>query len=568
MCEGLVGQLLPPRCLCNAKDGGGGGEDGRRVGAVVDVVVVNDDSTTAETWKQPPPVLADRPALTGRGGAATASEAASILRLSLPMIMTGLILYVRPMISMLFLGRLGELALAGGSLAIGFANITGYSVLSGLATGMEPVCGQAVGAGNLPLVGATMQRTVLLLLAVSVPVAFLWAHMEPLLLLAGQDAAIAAAAQRYILLCLPDLLFQSFLHPLRIYLRTQSINLPLTACAVLAVALHLPANHLLVSVLGLGAGGVALASALANLNLVLLLLVYIHISGVHRATGGFSLLSSPRKLFKDAAGWVRLARLAAESCASVCLEWWWYEIMILLCGLLANPKATLASMGVLIQTTSLLYIFPSSLSFGVSTRVGNELGANRPLAARAAARAGLALSALQGLASFAFAVSVRGAWARMFTTDASILALTASVLPILGLCELGNCPQTAGCGVLRGSARPKDGARINLGAFYGVGTPVAVALAFWAGLGFRGLWLGLLAAQAACVAVMLVVISRTDWERQAQLAQVLAGVAAADDDVNGDGGGGGGKDPAPPRGVKVAAPHGDEDASLLITVQG
>ena len=117
-----------------------------------------------------------------------------------------------------------------------------------------------------------------------------------------------------------------------------------------------------------------------------------------------------------------------------------------------------------------------------------------------------------------------------------------------------------GCGVLRGSARPRDGAHINLGAFYGVGTPVAVALAFWAGQGFRGLWLGLLAAQAACVAVMLVVISRTDWAKQAELAQVLAGV-----DVNGDGGG---KDDTAPR-VKVAAPHGDEDSSsLLITVQG
>ncbi|MCI11927.1 multidrug and toxin extrusion protein 2-like, partial [Trifolium medium] len=37
------------------------------------------------------------------------------------------------MISMLFLGHLNELALAGGSLAVGFANITGYSILSGLA---------------------------------------------------------------------------------------------------------------------------------------------------------------------------------------------------------------------------------------------------------------------------------------------------------------------------------------------------------------------------------------------------------------------------------------------------
>ncbi|KAK3156956.1 hypothetical protein QOZ80_2AG0114310 [Eleusine coracana subsp. coracana] len=555
MCEALVGQRLLP-CRCNAKGGGAGGVVGDGSVVVVspdDVAVVGvpKSTTTTVTTRNPPPVLVDKPSSLTKGAA---SEAASILRLSLPMIMTGLILYVRPMISMLFLGRLGELALAGGSLAIGFANITGYSVLSGLAMGMEPVCGQAVGAGNLPLVGATMQRTVLLLLAVSVPVAFLWSHMEPLLLLCGQDPAISAAAQRYVLFCLPDLLFQSFLHPLRVYLRTQSVNLPITVCAALTVAAHLPINYLLVSVLGLGIEGVALASALANLNLVLLLLAYILVSGTHRSTGGFTLCHN--NMFKDVTGWMRLVKLAIESCASVCLEWWWYEIMILLCGLLPNPKATVASMGVLIQTTSLLYIFPSSLSFGVSTRVSNELGANRPWAARAAAGAGLALSAAQGLASFAFAVSVRGAWARLFTSDAAILALTASVLPILGLCELGNCPQTTGCGVLRGSARPKDGARINLGAFYGIGTPVAVALAFWAGRGFEGLWLGLLAAQAACVAVMIVVIARTDWAKQAELAQVLAGVV----DVNG----GVGKDDDA---VKVAAPHGEEDSSLLITVQ-
>ncbi|XP_040383961.1 protein DETOXIFICATION 49 [Oryza brachyantha] len=549
MCEGLVdGRLLQAPCRCNAKNDGGGHVDGQH-GAVVVVVVVPNSETC-----EPAPVLEDRPPSVRKGGAVL-EEAAAILRLSLPMIMTALILYVRPMISMLFLGRLGELALAGGSLAIGFANITGYSVLSGLAMGMEPVCGQAVGAKNFPLVGATMQRMVLLLLAVSVPVAFLWTKMEPLLLLCGQDAAIAAAAQRYILFCLPDLFFLSFLHPLRIYLRTQSINLPITACAALAIAIHLPINYLLVTVLGLGIEGVALASAWANFNLVLFLLAFVYVSGVHRDTGGFSL---PRNLFKDVDGWMRLVRLAVESCASVCLEWWWYEIMILLCGLLANPKATVASMGILIQTTSLLYIFPSSLSFGVSTRVSNELGANRPSAARAAARAGLALSAVQGLASLAFAVAVRRAWARMFTSDADILALTASVLPILGLCELGNCPQTTGCGVLRGSARPKDGAHVNLGAFYGVGTPVAVVLAFWAGMDFRGLWLGLLAAQAACVAVMLVVIHRTDWDVQAKLAQVLAGAI----DVNGAGV----NDAAAH--VKVAAPHGDEDSSLLITVSG
>ncbi|KAJ3682102.1 hypothetical protein LUZ60_014675 [Juncus effusus] len=467
------------------------------------------------------------------------------------MILTGLILYLRSMISMLFLGQLGSLALAGGSLAIGFANITGYSVLSGLAMGMEPICGQAFGARRHKLLGLALQRTILILLCVSLPIALSWTYMKPILMLCGQEEGIATAAQSFLLFSLPDLLLQSFIHPLRIYLRTQSINFPLTLCAMLAILFHFPINYLLVSVLHLGIKGVALASVCANLNLVIFLLTYTYFSGVHKLTGGFNISIECLK------GWGTLLSLSIPSAVSVCLEWWWYEIMIILCGLLSNPQATVASMGILIQTTSLIYILPSSLSFGVSTRVGNELGANRPVSAKRSANAGLVLSFVLGFIAFSFATSVRNSWARIFTDDADILRLTASVLPILGLCELGNCPQTTGCGVLRGSARPKVGANVNLGSFYVVGMPVAVGLAFWSGLDFKGLWLGLLSAQGTCVLLMLVVIKSTDWKVQAERALKLTG-AMHEDGING----------VLPETVskdnleKTAAMDGDEKSSL------
>lgn len=203
--------------------------------------------------------------------------------------------------------------------------------------------------------------------------------------------------------------------------------------------------------------------------------------------------------------------------------------MILLCGLLINPKATVASMGILIQTTSLIYIFPSSLSFSVSTRVGNELGARRPGKAKVAAIVGLAGSFILGFTALFFAVTVRNVWAKMFTNDKEILALTSVVLPIIGLCELGNCPQTTGCGVLRGTARPKVGANINLGCFYIVGMPVAVGLSFYMGFDFQGLWIGLLAAQASCMLTMLLVLLHTDWEFEAIRAKQLTGTTILDE---------------------------------------
>ncbi|MBA0678870.1 hypothetical protein Goari_020189 [Gossypium aridum] len=452
-------------------------------------------------------------------------EAKCISNIALPMVLTGLLLYSRSMISMLFLGRLGELALAGGSLAIGFANITGYSVLSGLAMGMEPICGQAFGAKRYKLLGLTMQRMILVLLLTSILIASLWSNMKKILLFCGQDENIANEAHSYILYCLPDLLAQSFLHPLRTYLRAQSITLPLTYCSTLAILLHIPINYLLVSVLNLGIKGVALGSIWTNFNLVLSLIVYVKISGVYKKTwGGISC--------ECLKGWKDLLNLSIPSCISVCLEWWWYEIMTLLCGLLLNPQATVASMGILIQTTSLIYIFPSSLSFGVSTRVGNELGANNPNKAKLAAIVGLSSSSMVGLSALLFAILVRKKWATMFTQDPEIIALTSTVLPILGLCELGNCPQTTGCGVLRGTARPKLGANINLGCFYLVGMPMAVWLSFFVGFDFKGLWLGLLAAQASCMVTMLLVVTRTNWDIQAKRAQELTRAVPVDDNDN------------------------------------
>jgi len=422
---------------------------------------------------------------------------------------------------MLFLGRLGRLPLAGGSLALGFANITGYSVLSGLAAGMDPVCGQAFGAGRTSVLAAALRRTVALLLAASVPIALLWLAMRRVLVAAGQEPDIAAAAYDFILCSLPDLAVQSFLHPLRVYLRAQSVTLPLTYAAAAALVLHVPVNCLLVQGLRLGIRGVALGAVCTNLNFLLFLVAYVYLSGLmHGDDGDGKAGAAPAE--DGAVEWWSLLRLSVHSCMSVCLEWWWYEIMVLLCGVLADPKAAVAAMGILIQTTSLLYIFPHSLSCAVSTRVGHELGAGRPERARLAARAGLCCGAALGLVACAFAASVRGVWARMFTADAAILRLASVALPILGAAELGNCPQTAGCGVLRGSARPGKAARINVSAFYGVGMPAALALAFRpARLDFPGMWVGMLAAQLVCAALMLHAVLGTDWAEQAARARHL-----------------------------------------------
>ncbi|KAH7403992.1 hypothetical protein KP509_15G004200 [Ceratopteris richardii] len=430
------------------------------------------------------------------------------------MICFGLLLYGRMVTSMFFLGRLGELELAGGSLAVGLANITCYSVLSGLALGMEPICGQAFGAKQWSLMGLTLQRTILVLLCFCLPIGFLWLNMHRVLIWCGQDPSLSAMASTYLLYSLPDLLAQAILNPLRIYLRTQTITSPLTVCTFLALILHLVINYVLVEGFHMGIKGVALAASWTDFNLVIFILIYLRLSGTHKRTWeGWSF-----ECLKD---WKPLLHLAVFSCLSVCLEWWWYELMIVFSSFLADGTAAVAAMGVLIQTTSLVYIFPSSLSLAVSTRVGNELGANQPVKARFSMLVALTCAAILAVLAMTFTTTMRHVWGSIFTADSHILHLVAVAMPIVGLCELGNCPQTVGCGVLRGSARPTTGASINLGSFYIVGLPVALVLGLK--IGFVGLWCGLLAAQATCATLMFLVLGRTDWSVQAIKAKQLTG---------------------------------------------
>ncbi|OAY33818.1 protein DETOXIFICATION 49 [Manihot esculenta] len=444
-------------------------------------------------------------------------EIKQLYTIAFPMIITGLLIYGKSAISMFFMGKLGKDVLAGGSLSIGIANISGYSVISGLAMGTEAISSQACGAKQWPLMGQTLQRTIAILILTCVPISLLWLNVEPILIFCGQDPAILSVASTYLAFSLPDLFLQSFINPLKIYLRTQNITLPLMLSAAFALALHALINQILVCHLGLGIQGIAVAVTITDLNLLAALLIYLCFSGICRESWqGWSL-----QCFDE---WKPILGLAIPSCISVCLEWWWYELMIVLSGLLTNASEAVATMGILIQATSLVYIFPSSLSLAVSTRVGNELGANHPSKAKTSSIVALSCAIFTSFIAMLFMTSMRHAWGQIFTTDTAILSLTATAMPVVGLCELGNCPQTTGCGVLRGSARPSLGANINLGSFYGIGLPIAILMGFMMGLGLLGLWLGLLAAQVVCAIIMVVVLMRTDWQVEANRARELTGI--------------------------------------------
>ena len=160
------------------------------------------------------------------------------LYLAGPLIVGSLLQDVVQMISVMFVGHLGELALSSASIATSFAGVTGFSLLAGMASALETLCGQAFGARQYHLLGVYKQRAMLVLSLVSVPVAALWAYTGRILLLLGQGPEIAAGAGGYIRWMIPALLAYGPLQCHVRFLQTQNIVFPVMASAGAAAAYH------------------------------------------------------------------------------------------------------------------------------------------------------------------------------------------------------------------------------------------------------------------------------------------------------------------------------------------
>ncbi|XP_002982802.2 protein DETOXIFICATION 49 [Selaginella moellendorffii] len=444
------------------------------------------------------------------------AELAMQFRLGCPIMAMNLIWFAKFLATTLFLGRLGGVELAGGAPALTFANVTGYSILLGLATGMEPICSQAFGAGRMDLMASALQNAILMLLLACIPIALAWLYsVERFLIFLGQDPSLARASARFLKFLLPDLFLQAVITPLRIFLRCQSDTLPMTIAFTAGILLHIGLGFLLA--MDLRGAGIALAMGIGDLFTLALLLSLVLAKSRASSSKNPKIKNTKNTRRKR---WKPLIKLALPSCAMVCLEWWSYEAIVLLAGLLQDPEISVPAAAIVLNLDAILYALQITLASCTATRIGHELGANSPSSARTAAIASLLASLAMGFVTFASLAVLRSLWGRLFTADPAIVRSVRRSMPVAGAIELANFPLLVLCGILRGSARPAAGAVASLGSFYLIGLPCGVALGFGAGLGLVGLWLGLLAAVVACVALTGMVVLGTDWKEMAMASQL------------------------------------------------
>uniref|UniRef100_A0A0E0B998 Protein DETOXIFICATION n=1 Tax=Oryza glumipatula TaxID=40148 RepID=A0A0E0B998_9ORYZ len=374
------------------------------------------------------PLLAVRRGGDGEDGAmaSTAAEVKRLLRLAGPL-MAGFVLRNSvQMVSVMFVGHLGELQLAGSSLAASLANVTGFSFLFGMSSALDTLCGQAYGAGQHRLLGVYAQRAMLVLAAAAVPIALVWASAGEILLLFGQDPAIAAEAGAYARWMIPSLAAYVPLACALRFLQAQGIVVPVMASSGVAAVAHVAVCWALVHKAGMGSKGAALSGAVTYWTNFAVLAFYARLSGACKATWtGFSM-----DAFRELR---RFTELAVPSAMMVCLEWSSFEILVLLSGILPNPQLETAVLSISLSTASLLIMVPRGIGSSLSTRVSNELGGGHPRAARMAARVATAMTVLVCLVLVIAMILLRNVWGYTYSSEEEVVAYIASMLPILAV---------------------------------------------------------------------------------------------------------------------------------------
>lgn len=439
-------------------------------------------------------------------------ESGRLVALAAPMIAVALLQLMMQLISTVMVGHLGEVALAGAAIANSLTNVFGFSILIGLASGLETICGQAYGAEQYHKLSLYTYRSIIVLLFVSVPIAILWVFIPEVLPLIGQEPQIANEAGKYALWLIPGLFAFCVAQCFSKFLQCQSLIFPMVLSSLITLSVFIPLCWLMVYKVGMGNAGAALSVSICDWVEVTVLGLYIKYAPSCEKTRA----PPSWEAFREIGSYMRMA---VPSALMICLEWWSYELLVLLSGILPNPALETSVLSICISTVVLLYNLPYGIGTAASVRVSNELGAGNPNGARLVVGVALSIVACSAVLVSVTLLALRHFIGIAFSNEEEVINYVTRMVPVLSISVITDSLQGVLSGVARGGGWQHLGAYVNLGAFYLVGIPVALFFGFVMQLRGMGFWIGMIAGGATQVTLLSVITATTRWDKMADKAK-------------------------------------------------
>ncbi|GLJ22719.1 hypothetical protein SUGI_0428080 [Cryptomeria japonica] len=391
-----------------------------------------------------------------------------------PVIFTSIWFYSLGAVTQAFAGHLGNIELA--AVTINDAVIGGLAmgIMMGMSSALETLCGQAVGTGDIQMLSVYMQRSWIISIATAIVLTPLYIFAGPILKAFGQSEEISQVTQKFCIWMLPQLLAFSIYFPVQKFLQAQSKVMAMAWISLIGLIFHIFLCWICIVKLGWGLVGAAVSLNISWSIITLGQLIYVVCGPCSDAWRGLSMLA-----FKDLGAFIKLSMASA---VMLCLESWYFAVLIVLTGNLKNPTVAVDSMSICMTVLGWQIMIPLGFNAAISVRVSNELGAGRPKAAK-------------------------------LSTMTSKLA-TPLELTIL-LCSL----QMVLSEVAIGSGWQALVAYVNIGCYYIVGMPLGILLGYKLNLQAQGIYTGMLLGVLMQTLILTIITYRTDWIKEASQAE-------------------------------------------------
>lgn len=434
------------------------------------------------------------------------AELRAAVALALPIAATQLAQVAIVTTNVLMIGHLGPEALAAGALG---ANV--FYVLMIFCTGVllaaSPMVAQAIGRGRHVVRDSrrSVRQALWVSVLLGVPASIVIWNAGAILEMLGQEPAIAADAQAYARAAVWGFMPVLWFTVLRSFVSAlQRPNFALLAI-LLGVAVNGAVGWVLIfGRLGLPAWGLAGAGAGAATANFLTFVVLLAIVLVERRLKRFAVLG--RMWRPDWARFRDVLRIGLPIGTTMVLETAMFSTAIIMMGWIGT--ASLAAHQIAIQCAITAFMVPVGIAHAVTVRVGIAAGAGDGPGIRRAGYVGLLLGAgFMCITATLFWAIPRPLIGLFIDTDApanaEVVSLAISFLAVAALFQVVDALQAVGQGALRGLKETRLPMLMATFGYWVVGVPTGALLAFKAGLGGVGIWLGL-ALGLAVVAVLVV----------------------------------------------------------------
>jgi len=430
------------------------------------------------------------------------AEARENLRLALPLMAAQIVVVGMGTVDTILAGRLSADALA--AVAVG-ANVSFLPLVffMGVCMAVSPIVAHRVGAMQP---AATIGSFVRGALAAAVLIGCVWVTalelaVDPMLDWLALAPAVRALAEPYLrVLALEGLPF-SLCFVLRGTAEGHGLpRIPLVAGLVGALCNVAAAVVLAFGLLGaprLGSLGIGCATVGAAWVIVGVFFVAFHVAPPLRA------LRLWRGAWPDVAGAAReVLALGGPIGLIMTAEAWLFIIGGLLMARFGGE--VVAAHQVAINFASLTFMVPLSIGLATTVRVGQAAGAGKRAWVAVRGRAGMLLGMAFALVSASVMTFAPASIVAVYTAAPDIAARAIRFLSFAAVFQVFDCVQATANGALRGLKDTTYPMVITVTAYWLVGMPLGVWLAFFTDTGPSGIWIGFIAGLATAAAGLTV----------------------------------------------------------------